>query len=831
MPHNPVQVVLNPADFIVAAESKRRGYRKEFFPINDGSFQKHKQARKSEVAGALLTLSSSHYAHSGILRIRLRPDALAKTHRPTAALFVPDHFPCVGAGGLGELFYFATEDALRGLSAAIESAEDNSRRKKGADGKEVYTPSDARSEVGSIQRIEVLAAEDKRRFSAEAAVSWLADPSSLGGYVVELFAVPTRHGAPLPQYASLLESLAETIRRSGPGTFATTIRSVGRSLVGIELNTNKAPALVSLMPGQPIPPALEHRELDTTLSRHESLLDDLARHPLVRRISLPFRLALGGKPTTSTGATVVVPAKVTEVQYPRVGVVDNGISKILGPWVLHRHDYLTESQVAADHGTFIAGLLTSGNGLNGLTCPEPDGCELIDIALFPSANFKAHYPTKFDGFLEEVETAVAEAVEQHQTRVFNLSINIVEAVESDSYSYAASRLDQIADRYGVVFVNSAGNLDATDWRAPWPQKAKDVLAYFAGRATPDTMFKPAESARTISVGALNPPHCGPHIAYCPTTYTRRGPGMGVGQKPDLAHVGGSEGFGSPVTHGLKSIAITGAVREWCGTSFAAPLVAKTLAGLDARTLGKLPNHTLRAFLIHHASVPQPLESAQLRELARQFVGFGVPASAGEMVQTDDSAITLVFGGTLEARKTLSFPFSWPQSLVRSGDGSCAGAVKMTLVYDAPLDPRFGTEVVRVNLDAKLRQRVGGATKKGKPKYESRVSQCFLPKTSGRPAFETELINHGLKWWPVKRYEKIFPDAGIGASSDWLIQVDSIVRAEAIFPTAGVPFSLIVTMADPDGQRPIFQEVRRSLLASRAKIQDIQVTAARVRARQ
>lgn len=830
MAHNPVQVVLNSDAFIVAAESKRRGYRKEFFPSNDGSFLKHKQARMTDVASALVALSSSPI-HSGIVRVRLRPDALAKTHRPTSALFVPDMLPCVGAGGLGELFYFATEGALSDLGTVIASAEDNSTKKKDAlTGKDVYTPSNARSEVGSIERIELFAAEDKREFSAEAAVSWLTDPETLGGYVVELFAAPTRRGEQLPEYASLLQSLGETIRLSGPGTFAAPMRSSGRPLIAIELNSAQAPALVDVTSRRPIP-LPKQRELDTTVARHEALLDRLARHPLVRRISLPFRLVLEGRGAASGGAPVTVPNKVLGAQYPRVGVIDNGISKVLAPWVLHRHDYLKEAQVAADHGTFIAGLMTSGNVLNGPVCPEPDGCELIDIALYPAKNFDAHYPTKFDGFLEEVETAVAEAVAQHQTRVFNLSINIVEAVESDSYSYAASRLDQIADQYGVVFVNSAGNLAPSDFRAPWPAKAREVLAYFASRANPDTMFKPAESARTISVGALNPPNCGPHLSQCPTTYTRRGPGMGVGQKPDLAHVGGSAGFGNPIAHGLKSLSVTGAIQEGCGTSFAAPMVAKTLAQLDARTLGKLPNRCLRAFLVHHAAVPQPLDHAQLRELARQFVGFGVPGASADMVQTDDSAITLVFNGVLHSRKVLSFPFTWPQSLVQGSDGSCAGAVKMTLVYDAPLDPRFGTEVVRVNLDARLRQRVEGLTKKKKPRYESRITQCYLPKTSGRPAFEAELINQGLKWWPVKRYEKEFPATGVGASSDWIVQVDSIVRAEAVFPDAGVPFSLIVTIADPDGQRPIFQEVRRSLHASKAQIQDIQVTAPRIRTRQ
>lgn len=36
--------------------------------------------------------------------------------------------------------------------------------------------------------------------------------------------------------------------------------------------------------------------------------------------------------------------------------------------------------------------------------------------------------------------------------------------------------------------------------------------------------------------------------------------------------------------------------------------------------------------------------------------------------------------------------------------ACKGRVSLTLVYDPPVDQAFGTEFVRVNLDAKLQQR-------------------------------------------------------------------------------------------------------------------------------
>jgi hypothetical protein len=56
-----------------------------------------------------------------------------------------------------------------------------------------------------------------------------------------------------------------------------------------------------------------------------------------------------------------------------------------------------------------------------------------------------------------------------------------------------------------------------------------------------------------------------------------------------------------------------------------------------------------------------------------------------------------------------------------------------------------------------------------------------------------------------------------------------VRAEAQFPAEGVPFSLIVTIEDPDRIQPIFQQFRRQLVTQRVDLHDIR-TALRLRAR-
>ena len=109
---------------------------------------------------------------------------------------------------------------------------------------------------------------------------------------------------------------------------------------------------------------------------------------------------------------------------------------------------------------------------------------------------------------------------------------------------------------------------------------------------------------SITVGALNPPNAH-EIANAPTRYTTRGPGLPVGVKPDVAAYGGAAPNENDVT-GLFVLKPNGTKVPCCGTSLAAPLVARTLAGLDFATEGTLKLETLRALLIHHASIPMSL---------------------------------------------------------------------------------------------------------------------------------------------------------------------------------------------------------------------------------
>jgi len=228
-------------------------------------------------------------------------------------------------------------------------------------------------------------------------------------------------------------------------------------------------------------------------------------------------------------------------------------------------------------------------------------------------------------------------------------------------------------------------------------------------------------------------------------------------------------------------------------------------------------------------MPEPLTKRGLRDLGRQFSGFGRPKAVRQILETDDHQITLLFQSRLSIgeRKPviLRFPFTWPQSLVM--DGQCSGRARVTLVYSPPLDPAFGAEFVRVNLEVSLKQRQAVPAKDGSVRFLNQISPRYLPKSAGLAVPERALIDHGLKWWPAKQYESTFVDSGV--SSQWQLDVTSLVRAEAQFPAEGVPFAVLFTLEDPAGRRPVFREMRQWLQSSNAVAQDVR-TAARIRPR-
>jgi len=809
MANNPVQIVLNTKDYFVAPGPGSFGPSKDFFQDRDHEFVEHRDKLSRQVKSIASAFMRSHMT-SGVVKVSLQREAWAKSHRPQRALFPPEKRPCIGASKIGELYFHVTADDVLELGQEIAVAEPETRRRISAkSGKEYVAPSTHRSEVGAVESIELPSAADKRNFTAEDAVRWLADPRTAGAYFVELFSLPPNY---LPEYVGdyfqrVLRNILAEVEKLGlmVQTFAVDTKdATGQrptGVFGVRLTSSGAAG--------------------PTVQDHSRLLSLFDRYPYVRRVLLP-PILIGATPEqvlNEPEATTALPEKQRGVTYPRVGIIDGGLGEHLAGWCLGSYIVVAPAHKQTDHGSQIAGLLVGGQLLNGSSiCAEPDGCDLFDVAIFPDPDeqqaFDAYYPNGIVDFLGELDSAVGIAKRDFGIRVFNLSLNLLDPVQGDGYGVVANILDRIADRHDVAFVISAGNLDPGDCRAEWSADAASALHHLASRTVLETVLQPAESSRSIAVGALNPPGCIGRVAGVPAAYSRRGPGLRVGVKPDVGHYGGAMPDSKDST-GLLSWADAGSVITIHGTSYATPLVAKTLAALDARVASPLSRELMLGLLIHGCEIPKALRDPTLSEVARQFAGFGVPSGCDQMLQTPDHAITIVFADVMHANRDLQFDFAWPQSLVNRQTGGCRGKVRMTLLYRPILNRDFGAEFVRVNVDAYLRQEHGET-------FTNRVRQAFLPKDSDGSHFEHELIQHGLKWWPIKVYEARFPK-GKGTSSSWRLSIESIVRSEEAFPAAGVPFALVLTISDIRGSAPVFNDLRLHLTSRNVQMADIRAT--------
>lgn len=830
---SPVQIVLNPENFSENRDTPSGGGpRTDFFLNNDAGFKAHRRALVEQLRSIISDIErqSATFGAVAFVKVILRRKAWAKSHRPVKALFPHSRTPLVGGLDLGQMVVEVTPSILARAAQEIQQAEDTIRWKVDEETeKKTPIPSIRRSEVGAIEKIELYGPADRRHFDLDQAVAWLSNARTGGQYEVELFETPpppNNLDAAGPR-RQLFQSFVQGLQALGSGISVNALprRARGEApQLAVRLERTALPARVQLTP-EPQARARALAPFDPSRERHSRLIGFLERHPLVRRIDLPG-VVMRSAPTLRTRpGSVALPERQTSRSWPRVGVIDGGISDAaLGDWVVGRWALLADEDVDQSHGTFIGGILVAGSEMNGAdVCSDGDGTELFDIAVHPATDQAfATYYGDLNGFLNEVENAVVEARTRHQVRVFNFSLNVQTAVAPDYYSKVAARLDQIADAHDVIIVISAGNLSSP--RPEWPAQADSALQMMAASQN-DGILIPAESARNVSVGALNPMGMpAPVLGLAPARYSRRGPGLRALVKPDFVHVGGSGAAHGNVGHGLFSLNPDGSIADSCGTSFATPFIARQAAMLDAQIEGPVSRETLVALLAHHARVPEPLNEEKLSVVGRQLCGHGMPASVEQILEADDHQITLVFASRLYADKQLRFPFAWPSCL--ADNGKCRGNARLTLVASPPLDQRFGAEFVRVNVEAALQQE--HLSRAGKATWKGQLKPWYLPASNQEHPFEAERVEHGMKWSPVKVCGDLMPQ-GRGNSSNWRLIVSYLSRSDnQEMPAEGVPFTVLLTISDPKKEEPVFNVMRQQLSMS-VQLADIR-TAARVLAR-
>lgn len=822
---SPVQVVLNADNFIQNHDRLPGGSNKDFFAENNTLFKTHKKNLLSQLDSIESYQVKNKFSKFVFAKVVLRPSALAKSHRPTTKMFNPLIAPVVGGGELGEIFVGLNSAAILQLKNTVEKAEEEIRIKLDKNGVVVPNTSAIRSEVGSIETISIYGKEEKRRFSAKDAVEWLTDKRTGGIYLVNLFEViPARKDWDTidTDKVNLFESFLNGIENMPFGTlvFKISDKTNFEDIIGIKILNEDEKSYVLTDNELQANSKIFKKPSNLSIDAHEIFLNFIDQHPLVKSIFLPSKINKSSNFGNGKSKSFLNSKLINDSKYPKVCIVDGGVSTVFNEWISAKHDFLHEKDADLDHGTFIAGLLISGKSLNGgIICPENDGCEIIDLDILPvSSSFDDYFLNPMD-FYNELDEAIQILKAETGVRIFNFSLNIEEHASTSGYSFAAKKLDIIAEENDIIFVISAGNINGLDIRKEWSSDINDTLSNLISSRN-DMLKVPAESCRNISVSAINPVGLDNVIPYALTNYSCRGPVSRVGLKPDFCHFGGSGTNSSIHGSGLNSINKDGEIETGCGTSYSAPLVAKTLASIDNSIEGEMSKETLLALCYHNSEIPDLYQSKDYEKIAKHLIGFGIPMASEQVLVGDSSAITLVFASRILKGKKMKFDFSWPASLVVNN--KCQGKARLTLVSTPQLNYSFGAEFVRANITAHLRQYQLKGDKKG------RLDPLYSIDTGDSTLKEKKLIEDSYKWSPIKIYEKSFK-RGVGNTTDWVLEVEYLMRDGENFPEEGIPFTTILTISDINLEKPVFNEVKQSLGAIGVNVIDIQ-NATRIAAR-
>jgi hypothetical protein len=857
----PLLYVTNAKDLRRERITQAGGSKKDFFADRDRELAIHKARIASEIqlVQSGLTQSASRFCSSGFLKVTLQEKAWAKSHRPTKRLFTPDSNPVVGNGDIGELIIKVSVNSLNDVRSSVDGVELETRRRRDRRGNVVLNPTRERSEIGAIEQLNLWSAGDRHVPDPQQAIEVFKKHQLAPMYSVQLF----------ESIASVDENDARQVRGDNPSaSFLRSLQQLSRQIgvyvvfgddegliPAVYVGLTDSSGFATIRGGKTLRQVGEQLREDGSLdpTEHQQLLELLGAHPNVRRITVPAVFTADKEDAFSSSAVeqrlkrgqldafssvpLKLPLPLDEELYPSIAVVDGGISAQFDDWVIDRYAEIREGDRDLSHGSNIAGLLVGADSFNDqyIGRLERDGCWLIDIVMQPDKHSTSagHYYSNGTGqFLDRLDKIVAEVREKRGVRVFNFSLNNEHIVSAREFSEEATRLDEIAQKHDVFFVISAGNAEEQDARPEWDRRPSYAAQQLIETKT-DTLFGPADSLMNISVGATNGHGIKGCLPDAPARYSRRGPGVRGSIKPDVCQIGGAVGSnGATGLHTTNKVGNQVAVQ---GTSYAAPLVAKTLATLDAELEGTAPREVLQAMLLHSARLKTPLSGRTVKRFARNLVGFGFPATSAEILNLDRHTFGVVVADDLHIRDNTIIDFKWPQALV-GPDGSCRGDARLTLVYSPPLDFRYGAEAARIMLEPSLRQASlevveededEDQAEEGKTRYVGRLKPVHsygLKRTSR----EAALLVDGLKWSPVKILEGQLK--GVGQSSDWRLTVNYVAREQAEFPTDGIPFAAILTVSDPEKKANVYDQLRQELIVGSAlTLNDIR-TGLRLRSR-
>lgn len=676
-------------------------------------------------------------------KVIMKKDAIAKTHKPNN-LFSNNTCPIIGTGKLNEIYIKITEEGLNNLENEIKNVKAETKK----------------AEMTKIEKIETYSETDVIRLDLE------------------------RNSEPLK--IKLFDFRNEEENRKNKEEFLKLIQELGLDNDIKKIDSYKTMDIY----------LLESKELEK--------IKLLAEYQGVKTIDTFQKYSLvNPKIRQIEEKTFSFPKPIDGKDYPIIGLIDSGISinnSEISPWIYEKEELIPEAYQNNKHGTFIAGIMLFGEGLNinGAEIKEPN-FKILDVVAIPNSDpdFGPIDTLSEEVFLEMLENIMKKY--SSKVKVWNISLG-TNAEVGEIISDFAVELDRIQDEYEVQFFIAAGNYG--DKIRKWPVEEEHN----------DRITTPADSVRGITVGAIALDD-GVVKKNEPSPFSRRGPGANYINKPDIVDYGGNineEGFVDGC--GIVSFDIEGNYIEGIGTSYSTPFAVVKYQNILDNISDEYGLELAKALLIHSCINPVTREIG-IEDEDMKYFGFGIAESnLQDVLKCDNTKVTMIVQGKIRTGEHIEIEdIPYPESL--KINGKWYGKILATLVYNPILDPREGQEYCRSNIDFsmglhRLDKKTGELKYKGEVPLEKRWDEKF----------ESQRVEHGAKWAPSKRH---FRHIARGLNGqDWKIRLDCTNRNQ--MGMVEQPFTLVITIDSENDESDIYTEMVTGLRNQGFSVNNLQL---------
>ena len=450
--------------------------------------------------------------------------------------------------------------------------------------------------------------------------------------------------------------------------------------------------------------------------------------------------------TASFGRTIPSPSNE-----PIIGVIDTSYDEkvYFHQWVKSNDEYLVSKPPSIEdkkHGTEICSILVDGPSLNPSL---DDHCGRFRVRLFPVASAgKSSWIN--------IAKSVEEIVDKNQDiKVWNLSLGSNLEVDENFISPMGSILDKLQVKHpGILFIVAGTNIP--------PKQAKTGMRMRVG--------SPADSINSLVFNSVN-------FDGEPASYSRMGPVLSFFRKPDVSYYGGDE------DGKIKVMASSTYETEGCGTSFAAPWIARK-ACFMMEIMGFSREET-KALLIDSTLSFEKTESNY------KYLGYGVvPKTIEEVVQAKNDEIRFIIKDTSDSYYT--FSYNLPVPVI---DNSFPFKARIVMAATLKCDRNKGVDYTCEELGLSF-----GRMKKGK------ITTINGDKQEDTDSVTNEETARSLfrKWDNVKVINEVLtkkrvPVKVLDENGLWGVRVSSKLRNDSHSPERDTKFAVVVTLKEIYGQ--------------------------------